>query len=148
MAGLVPFGRNRNRDLMPSDWMRSMFEDPFFSILDRSFASSMTRIRADLQDKGNEYVLEAELPGVDRESINLEVHHGVLTISANDNREVKEDRDGYVYRERRVGTVSRSFDLEGVDEEGIRAEFSNGVLSVRLPKSNPNVKGVRKIDIQ
>lgn len=146
MAGLVPFGRNRNRDLAPVDWMRSMFQDPFFSILDREF-SSMAGIRADLQDKGNEYVIEAELPGVDRENINMEVHRGVLTISANDNREIKEDRDGYVYRERRVGTVSRSFDLDGIDEDGIQAEFKNGVLSVRLPKSNPSVKGVRKIDI-
>lgn len=147
MSGLVPFGRNRNRDLTPADWMRSMFQDPFFSILDKDFASSMTGIRADLKDKGNEYIIEAELPGVDRDNINLEVHHGVLTISANDNREVKEDRDGYVYRERCVGIMSRSFDLNGINEEGIKAEFKNGVLSVHLPKTDAAIKGARKIEI-
>ena len=147
MSGLVPFGRNRNRDLAPVGWVRSIFHDTFFTVLDREFASTVTGIRPDLKDKGNEYIIEAELPGVERDKINLEVHRGVLTISANDDREVKEERDGYVYRERRTGTVSRSFDLDGVNEEGIRAEFKNGILSVHLPKTDATIKGVRKIDI-
>ena len=147
MSSLIPFGRNRNRnEIAPYDFFRSMFTEPFFNEL--SAFPGVRMIRADVRDNGKEYLVEAELPGVSRDRIQLEVQDGVLTISANEEVEQKDEREGYVYRERRVGRMSRSFSLDGVREEGIAAEYRDGVLFVHLPKSDEPKKRSRIIDIR
>jgi HSP20 family protein len=149
MSGLIPYSRNKNRGAMtPFQVMRSFLEDPFFSDFGMVPFSWSGGIRADVKDLGNEYLVEADMPGIPKDKINLDVHDGVLTISANEDVEQKEEKSDYVYRERRWGHVSRSFSLDNVNENAIKAEYKDGVLSVHLPKAEAEKKSARKIDIQ
>ena len=147
MSNLVPSRNNRNREAVtPFDFMRNFFSDPFFS----SFPSILSSggIRADVRDNGDEYLIEADMPGISKDRINLDVHNDVLTISVNEEYEHKDEREDYLYRERRMGSMSRSFALDNVREDGIRAEYRDGVLSVHLPKEAEVKPQKRRIDIQ
>lgn len=90
-----------------------LFNDHFM----REFfdASNAPEMRVDVREKEDAFLLEADLPGVKKEDISLEVNDGVLTISADINQEKKETKEGYVCNERRCGHVERSFNLEGID---------------------------------
>jgi HSP20 family protein len=149
MSSLVPYYRNRNRnELTPFQMLRGFFEDPLFGDFAVTPFSWSGGIRADVKDLGNEYVVEAEMPGVQKDKIAIDVHDGVLTISANEETEQKQEKNDYIYRERRWGQVSRSFSLENVDEGAITADYKDGVLFVHLPKEKADKKSARKIEIQ
>ena len=102
----------------------------------------------DIRDEGSHYLLEAELPGFQKEDIDLDVKDGVLTISASHQENSEETRDNYLCRERRSGSFSRSFNLDGIQEDGITAAYSNGVLELTLPKRQEILPQSRKIAIQ
>lgn len=127
----------------------SLLNDPFF----RNFMSNddmmpANGFRVDIRDKGDIFLLEAELPGVEEQNINLSVEENVLTISADVNLERKDEKENYYYCERRSGHMSRSFSLDNIDQDGISAEYVNGILSVSLPKEKPAPeKTARKIEI-
>ncbi len=149
MANLVPSRNNRSRGAVtPFDLMRSLFNDPFFGDLGFPALTTAGAIRADVRDNGNEYLIEADLPGVNRENINLDVNNNVLTIRVNEEFERKDEREDYIYRERRMGSTSRSFALDNVREDGIKAEYRDGVLTVHLPKEENVKPSARRIDIQ
>ena len=148
MSSLIPYNRNRNRELSPFQIMRSIFDDPFFNDMRVTPFSAYGGIRTDVKDLGNEFVIEAEMPGIPKDKINLDIHDGVLTISANEETEQKEEKNDYIYRERRYGHVSRSFSLDNVDEGAIKADYKDGILIVHLPKQEPQKNNPRKIEIQ
>ncbi len=102
----------------------------------------------DIRDEGDHYLLEAELPGFQKEDIDLDVNNGVLTISASHQESKEETRDNYLCRERRSGSFTRSFNLEGIQEDGISASYQNGVLELKLPKQQEVLPQSRKIAIQ
>ena len=81
--------------------------------------SNMSQFRCDVQDKGDSYLLEAELPGFEREDIGIDLDGTTLVITARHSSESGEkDKDGnYLRRERKFGSFSRSFDVSGVDTE-------------------------------
>ena len=142
MFGMVPFERH---------------EDNFFNVFDnfeRKFfgnsSANLPAFRTDIKDADDKFVLEAELPGFDKEDISLDVKDGILTISAQ-HKEEKEDKDEkgqYIRRERRYGSFRRSFDVTGIDENGITAAYSNGILTLNLPKTVPAVPETRRIAIE
>ena len=132
MYTIVPFRRAMNTAFVP------LFNDHFMrEFFDMDGAPEM---RVDVREKDGAYLLEADLPGVKKEDISLDVNDGVLTISADINQEKKETREGYVCSERRCGHVERSFNLEGIDVNGIKADYRHGVLMVRLPKEKAEEK--------
>ena len=94
--------------------------------------------------------MEAELPGFDKSDISLDVKEGILTITAKhqEEEEHKEEKGGYIRRERRFGSFSRSFDITGIDEGGITAAYVNGILELRLPKAVPVIPEARRIAIE
>lgn len=128
MYTLVPFRRT----------MSPMFNDHFM----RDFfdAPAVPEMRVDVQEQDNAYLLEADLPGVKKDDIQLNVQDGVLTISADVNTHKEENKEGYVCSERRSGHVERSFSLEGIDLTGITADYQSGVLMVTLPKEHKEEK--------
>ena len=81
-------------------------------------------------------VLNAELPGMKKEDIELRVENNVLTLQGERKRENETKEEGYFRSERAYGTFSRSFSLPtSVDTSKIGAEYKDGVLSVSLPKA-------------
>ena len=108
------------------------FADNFFRSL---FGNTQNEsFRVDVQDKGDAYVIEADLPGVARENIHVDLNEDVLTISTEKAENAEEKENGYIMRERRTGKASRSFNVEGIRKEDISAAYENGVLTLTLPK--------------
>ena len=144
MYTLVPFRRSLNRELTNpfngDNFLRSFF--------DMSDMVGSAGFRVDIREDEKAYHLEAEIPGVAKDKLNVNVEDDTLTISADLNEEKKEERGSYLYSERRTGHVERCFNLEGIDAENITADYKNGVLTLNLPKTQPAPKKeARKIDI-
>ncbi|MBO8159558.1 Hsp20/alpha crystallin family protein [Thermosyntropha sp.] len=148
-GGLTPFNRRRG-DLGrrgfevfdPQEVMESFFNDFFFPNFYQPHY-----MKADIRENESEYVVEVEMPGVNKEQINIELRDDRLTISVNQNEEIKEETANYIRRERRSGSMSRTFLVEDVDEEKVSAKLKDGVLSIVLPKRNEGKKR-RRIDIE
>ena len=93
----------------------------------------------DVRETENEYVLEAELPGLTEADVEVKVEDNLLTIASSKKEEKKdeknEEKNGYLIRERRSAQFSRSFVLpKDVDSEKIDGVYRNGILSLHLAK--------------
>ena len=141
MFGMIPF-EHTDRDLYRSF---DNFARDFFG----SNNASLPAFRTDIQDKGESYLLEADLPGFNKEDINLDLKDNILTISAThqEQSEDKDEKGTYIRRERRYGSFQRSFDVTGIDAAAITAAYENGVLKLNLPKEQPTVPPTRRIEI-
>ena len=126
MFGLIPFV---SHDV-------DGFGEEFGEYLSDFFSSgfSMNRFNTDIKETDNEYLLYAELPGVNKEDINLDYSNNNLIIRAKREESHEDSKDNYLRRERCYGEFSRSFYLDNVNREGIRAKFEDGKLKVILPK--------------
>ncbi len=142
MFGMIPFDHN-DMDLYHSF---DNFARDFF----RNSNADLPAFRTDIQDLGESYLLEADLPGFNKEDINLDLKDNVLTISAahQEHKEEKDEKGSYLRRERRYGSFQRSFDVSGIDESNISAAYENGVLKLTLPKEQPVTPPTRRIEIQ
>ena len=89
----------------------------------------------DLVETEGDLVLRADLPGLGKDDVEIEVKDGVLTVSGERKAEHEEKSEGFYRVERAFGRFSRSLTIpEGVDAEAITADFNEGVLEVRIPK--------------
>ena len=141
-------------DMMPFERRNSMARfDPFRELenFEKSFFGDFGGgFRTDIKDKGDHFELEADLPGVKKEDIAVDIDGDCLTISAqrDSQREEKNDQEQYVRRERSYGSYSRSFDISNVKSEEISGSYENGVLKLVLPKRSPTGSASRRLDIQ
>jgi HSP20 family protein len=92
-------------------------------------------MKTDIKETEDGYIVEAEMPGVKKENVELICEKGVLTITAKANEEKNEEKEGYIRRERVTGEMTRRFEIEDIDEEKIMAKMEDGILTVTLPKS-------------
>ena len=121
-----------------------LFNAPFRSI------KPLNKIVTDVRETDKEYCLEMELPGIEKENIDINLKEGTLTISVNKEHNVdeKDEKTGYIRRERRFGSFSRSFYVgNDVKEDEILASLKNGVLNVTIPKQEPEKPKTKKIEI-
>lgn len=106
----------------------------------------------DVIDKGDHYLLQAELPGFDKEDIHIDLADDTLTISAQHSEERDENegrKHDYIRRERRFSSYRRSFYVQGVTPEDIDASYKNGILEVAFPKKEFSVsEEPKKIEIK
>jgi HSP20 family protein len=148
MTGLVPFNR-KNTGLLNTG-----FED-FYNMLDDFFSDSwssrrnLTRdtFKINVQQNEADYLIEAELPGVTKDEIDVDLNDGRLTISVKREEKVNEEKKNYIHRESRYSSMSRSIYLADADPKGIKAKLDNGVLSVNVPRQEKTVKS-DKIEIE
>ncbi|NJD04594.1 MAG: Hsp20/alpha crystallin family protein [Ruminiclostridium sp.] len=150
MFGLTPYNKRGTGLLGGHDLfdMRSIFdsffEDPFRS----AFFSTVNPMKADIRETEKEYIIDAELPGIKKEDIRLDLRDDTLTVSVEHNEQVNEEKDNYIRRERRFGSFSRSFYVENVRHEDVSAKYNDGILTVSIPKAEAGKERNRKIDIQ
>ena len=89
----------------------------------------------DIKEEDNQFLLVADIPGVDPKNIEVHMENGILTIKGERESEKKTEREGYKRIERDYGVFYRRFTMpEGVNAEGIEAKSNNGVLTVVIPK--------------
>ncbi|WP_160134309.1 Hsp20/alpha crystallin family protein [Halococcus salsus] len=104
-------------------------------------------VSVDLADAGDSFEVTADLPGYDREEIDLSVADRTLRITAERDESSEESDGDYLRRERHTRSVSRSLTLpERVEEGEASASYTNGVLTVTLPKAASDSDS-RSIDI-
>lgn len=132
MAGLIPF--NYNTFSAPTqyfDMLDDFFNDGFAR---KGFAAGTFKM--DVQDNKDAYVIDAELPGVAKDDIDLQFNEDQLTISVNhtDEKDDSDSEKNYVHRERKQTSMARSVYLHDVNPEGITAKLESGVLTVTVPK--------------
>ena len=127
----------------------------FSRIFGNPFAPSTTtnencecvwRPAVDIYEEENGIVLEAELPGIEKKDISIDVKDRVLTLKGDRTAESETEGKNYYRRERTYGEFQRVFTLpEGVNADDIKADFKDGVLEVHIPKAE--VEEPRKITI-
>lgn len=105
--------------------------------------------RVEVREKAHQYLISAELPGIEKEDVEVTLENGVLCIQAESHQEDTEEKDGRIIRqERRYGKFVRTFNLgNGVKQEDIDAKFKNGILTLTVPKPETKPDNSRKIDI-
>ena len=149
MFDIVPFARRNSgvqkyNDLFDiENIFEGFFNDRFFPTLYKN----SSQIKVDVKENENEYVLEAELPGIKKEDLNLQIDDDRLTISVQKNEQTEEEKDNYIRRERSYSSMTRSFSIANVDSENVNAKYENGVLFVTLPKRQQKVIKGKQIEI-
>ena len=140
MFELSPFDR-RNNNLFHyfDDLSRDLF---------RNDDESVSPCRTDIVDKGDYFELRADMPGFKKEEIHIDVDGDRLTISAQHKEETEEEKGRYVRRERRTGSLTRSFDISAVDAGSISAGYANGVLELNPPKKAAKKPEAQRIEIK
>ena len=104
----------------------------------------------DVLDSGNEYIVKAELPGLKKENVEIEVGTNELSLTARSDVKKVEEGKTYLHRERAFSTFHRHIGFgESIDTEKVSAQMAEGILEMKLPKlgSRPE-KETRKIAIQ
>jgi HSP20 family protein len=99
--------------------------------------------RFDVKETKDAYVIDADLPGVKDEELDVSLSGNLLTISGQREEEHRDEGESYYAMERSHGSFARSFTMpDGVDAESVTADLKHGVLTVRIPKK-PEVQPKR-----
>jgi len=130
--------------------MNQIFEDALARSRgrDEGLRTGMWTPAVDIYEENDAVVVKAELPGVEKDQISVEVKDGILTLRGERKfeRDVKEE--SYHRIERAYGTFLRSFSLPvSVDQDQVKATFRDGVLEVELPKKEQAKAKQIKVDI-
>ncbi len=101
----------------------------------------------DLIEKDNEIIATAEMPGLEKQDIKINLTEDRLEISAETKREEEKKEKGYVYKERRSGSYYRAISLPSpVDSDNAKASYKNGVLEIKMPKTEVKKKKPVKVE--
>lgn len=139
----------------------SLFDSAFGRIFDDLWARPASEVsdaapvlfapRVEVREDKDAIVLTAELPGVDKDGISVQLDDGVLTLSGEKKQESEVKENGFYRSERVYGQFKRSFTVpEAVDPDKINAEFQNGVLKLTLakkPEAAPKQISVKQIGV-
>lgn len=117
------------------DDMSSLLEGFFLPVRQGSGGGNLSP-RIDIKEQGNAYLIQADLPGLKREDIDVSLQEGMLTITAVKEDDHKEEKEGeLIRRERYYGKYMRQIPVgRDIHQEDIQANFADGVLTIKLPK--------------
>ncbi len=129
----------------PANVFRS-FANVFPSVFDLETADGSRSPKVDIFDDGDNFVVSAELPGVSKENLYIDVKDNRLTVKGEKKFENKTEKEGYLKSERSYGLFERTFFLDNnIDKENIKAEYKDGVLNLTLPRKQE--KASKKIEV-
>ena len=103
----------------------------------------------DMYQEGNDIVVKAELPGISKDNIDVQIEDGDLVIKGERTSENETNEENYYRMERSFGTFYRRLPLpEGVQPDQVSATFKDGVLDVRVPKPTAGEQSAKKIEVR
>jgi len=109
----------------------------------------LTAPAVDISEDENGYKIEAELPGLSEQDIDISIRGDMLVLRGEKRQEHEEKNKNHYLSERSYGVFERSFVLpEGVDRDNVDAQFSKGVLKITLPKTQHAQQQQRKIEVK
>lgn len=148
MFNIVPYNQYARNDLR-----RAGNYNDLYNIFDDFWGNSLMRnnnlrdvFKVDVTENENEYLIEADLPGVKKEEIDLKIDDNALIISVSHEDEKSSEDKNYLHKERYVSSMKRRINLEASKINDISAKLEDGVLSIVVPKEDPS-KQSRKIEI-
>ena len=120
-------------NLIPS---RFYLDNVFDDLIPTTRGSEM---KCDIYEQDGSYYIKIDIPGFNKNDINIEENNGYLTVSANKNVEEADDNKNYIRRERTYGKYERSFYLGDLETDEIKAEFKDGTLNIVVPKKEAEI---------
>ncbi|MFP4045965.1 MAG: Hsp20/alpha crystallin family protein [Candidatus Aenigmatarchaeota archaeon] len=112
-------------------------------------AGMVRRFPVDIVEEDEEVVVKADLPGVEKENVAVKAQDNKLMITAQEDREKKEESENYFRHERRRGKLQRTITLpENIESDKAKAEMEDGVLEVRFPKKKVKKKKEKEIEVE
>ena len=103
-----------------------------------NFFNENINMKCDIYEKDDKYFIEADLPGVNKENINMSYSKGYLNIKTTQKDEVQEENKTYIRRERNYKKIERNFYVGDIEETKIKATYKDGILNVTIPKQKDN----------
>ncbi len=145
---LTPFDEMERifESFFPRGWMRPMrWEWPEWSISETPFTGLTPKV--DLVERDKEIVIRAELPGVDKDNLDISLTDDSVTINATTSKESEEEKGDYHRREISRGSFSRTLALpSAVKADDTKASFKDGVLELILQKQAPAKRHSIKVE--
>ena len=122
---------------------------PMRSFLSRTRGFPIRAPLVDFMDRGDHFLLRAELPGFNKDKINVELNKDTLVLSAEMKRDEEEKDEGYLHRERTYSTCRRTINFpEEVNPDNVEAKMTDGILELKLMKKEPAPEErMRKIEL-
>lgn len=137
---LVPF---RPRSALSTFDDFNNFFDSFFTDF---WSGRRNYIKLDVSEDEKGYTIEAEMPGINKDEINITLEEGLLRISIEKEENVENTAKNYIHKERRYTSASRSLMLPNAAADGVKARLDNGILTINVPKVTPGP--VNRIEIE
>ena len=133
--------------MLPSLFGESLFDRFFDDSLEKEFFGTHNPLygkhaknlmKTDVKDVNDHYEVAVDLPGFQKDEVNVELENGYLTISAAKalDKDQKDDEGHYIRQERYSGSCSRSFYVGDIQPEDIHAKYEDGILKLTLPKAD------------
>jgi HSP20 family protein len=117
--------------------------------LQHSGSGSLWAPQVEVFERGNNLVVRAELPGLSREDVDVELDEDALIIRGERHSDVEDEQEGFYRSERSYGSFYRAIPLpENIDHSACNATFRDGVLEVTLPKPTQQQSRARRIDVK
>ena len=146
-------------EVSPFEEMEKRFEDFFRRPFSMFGPSWLPRLKfpetgiispdVDIFEDGNDIVVKAEIPGMQKENIEVNLTDDMITVSGEKKQEEKIEKKDYYRVERSYGSFSRSFKLpKDVQSDKAKATFKDGVLEIRVPKTPEAISKEKKIPIE
>ena len=109
-----------------------------FTLVERKFANDF---RTNVKETDEQYILEIEMPGFDKNEIDISIKNNVMTIKAehSENKE-KNENEKYIYSERLQKSYVKSFDVSEIDCANIKSSYNNGLLTINMPKNKEMIE--------
>jgi len=147
--GLVPYRAEWPVFEEMDTFFDKFFRRPFFWPDMRVFGEAPPALSADIFEEGDDVVLKAEVPGISKEDIEVNIADNRITVSGEKKKEEKVQRKDYYKVERSYGSFKRSFALPAeVQSAKAKATFKDGVLEVRMPKTEEAKKKAIKVAVE
>jgi len=115
----------------------------------RSGFGNLWAPQVEIFERGNNLVVRADLPGLSRENVDVEIDDDALIIRGERQTDTEDEDEGFYHSERSYGSFYRAIPLpEGIEPSGCNATFKDGVLEVTLPKPPQQPSRSRRIDVR
>ncbi|MBT8358337.1 MAG: Hsp20/alpha crystallin family protein [Deltaproteobacteria bacterium] len=133
------------------DRINRMFDESFSSTddIDDELSMCAWKPTVDIYETDEAIILKAELPGIKREDVSVEVKDNILTLSGERVEDKKVKEECYFRKERCCGTFSRTFNLQHrVQPDKIKAKFKDGILTIQVPKPEAEKPKQIKVNVE
>ena len=148
MARMVPY--RRKNGLVFNDGFSDMY-----NMIDNFFNEPRTRslenisFKVDIKENDEEYIIEAEMPGYDKEDIEIKVKDDSICISASKDEEIdkSDEENKYIHKERKSSNMVRTMSFVDMDPEKLAAKLDKGILTINVSKRKEN-DNTRTLEIE